>query len=817
MRKRSKLFLFPLALSVILSGVAIGGGFQRGLVGNQTILKAEDSTNNESTYTFTKEVSKDTSIKVDENITWKIAVTNKDSKKEPYYGHDATKGAQFGTGKNPIKELIFTSDNNKSVSEIIVNCSGASDTDATLNVTIGEQYTSASKSLTDTSTSYSLKPDSPVTGSITLSFKCTKKAIYVKSIIVKYGQQISTENKYVVSFDNDGNVTKSYVSDDGITKLEEPSKPTKDGYAFDGWYNGDTKWNFDDPVTEDMTLTAKFIDIEFTNIKDATEDGEIYRIKGKITSLANNSTAYIQNGDDAIELSQSSINVKEGNIVELKGKKGTSNEMPQLTDIFDIKTIEEEISFSTITDINHVSKENSARYVSLKGLKLASGFSGSGTKTAALKDSSIKLAYKNKDFVNNDPTKFKADDFVDITGNIEIYNTTTEIMIDSISYSETATVSFDSNGGNETIASQIILVGNKVVKPSDPTKNPTAEYRYSFAGWYTQKDDSGSLFDFDTAISTTDNFTLYAHWNAEKIPVQEIFKNIETKSSIGFNYTKTIEETEQAITDEAKTRNDITGTKFQTNGTKYNDNSIKLDTYGEYIQYNIQDTPITDITFSFDAKLNITGTIQNSTFTIIVYDKDEKEISTSGEGLTNTEYKTFSYKINKVCNGKSPSQIKLIYNKNSGNMGVKNINVSYSIMNKKDVYSDFNNAQLRFKNEFDVSNVEEVTKTGIFVTDDLTYDFDKATEALTVSEGKVFLDFENKTKKASWYVGVNIDESHFSTEIVAAGYIVVDGIYYFNNPSKYSIKTILEQYQKNEELSKDKKDIISSFYGTIAK
>ncbi len=47
-------------------------------------------------------------------------------------------------------------------------------------------------------------------------------------------------------------------------KLEKPEDPTKETtastiYAFDGWYNGDSKWNFEtDTVTGDVTLVAKF-------------------------------------------------------------------------------------------------------------------------------------------------------------------------------------------------------------------------------------------------------------------------------------------------------------------------------------------------------------------------------------------------------------------------------------------------------------------------------------------------------------------------------------------------------------------------------
>ena len=42
------------------------------------------------------------------------------------------------------------------------------------------------------------------------------------------------------------------------TALKEPANPTKSGYTFAGWYNGENKWNFDTPVTQPMTLTAKW-------------------------------------------------------------------------------------------------------------------------------------------------------------------------------------------------------------------------------------------------------------------------------------------------------------------------------------------------------------------------------------------------------------------------------------------------------------------------------------------------------------------------------------------------------------------------------
>ena len=41
-------------------------------------------------------------------------------------------------------------------------------------------------------------------------------------------------------------------------KLTEPTKPYKSAYTFDGWYNGEQKYDFDTPVFDEITLTAKW-------------------------------------------------------------------------------------------------------------------------------------------------------------------------------------------------------------------------------------------------------------------------------------------------------------------------------------------------------------------------------------------------------------------------------------------------------------------------------------------------------------------------------------------------------------------------------
>lgn len=69
----------------------------------------------------------------------------------------------------------------------------------------------------------------------------------------------SSERKYSVTFDGENAQEVSYDS-----LIAAPAAPTKPSdaqydYTFDGWYHGDTKWNFEtDKVTSDVALTSRF-------------------------------------------------------------------------------------------------------------------------------------------------------------------------------------------------------------------------------------------------------------------------------------------------------------------------------------------------------------------------------------------------------------------------------------------------------------------------------------------------------------------------------------------------------------------------------
>ncbi|MBO7582758.1 MAG: InlB B-repeat-containing protein [Treponema sp.] len=100
------------------------------------------------------------------------------------------------------------------------------------------------------------------------------------------------------------------------------------------------------------------------------------------------------------------------------------------------------------------------------------------------------------------------------------------------------TVEFDSMGGS-AVDSQIVVKGQKITLPQDPTKPENETEGFVFANWYTSTDGGNTLsespFDFNTPIKA--NLTLYAKWNSlsqdGKIPLTLEFINSGTLSVSG--------------------------------------------------------------------------------------------------------------------------------------------------------------------------------------------------------------------------------------------------------------------------------------------
>ena len=78
----------------------------------------------------------------------------------------------------------------------------------------------------------------------------------ITETITIYAKWTPEPTKYTVTFKNEDTETLVKVVKD--EKVPKPADPTKTGYNFLGWYEGDTKFDFNTAITADKTLTAKW-------------------------------------------------------------------------------------------------------------------------------------------------------------------------------------------------------------------------------------------------------------------------------------------------------------------------------------------------------------------------------------------------------------------------------------------------------------------------------------------------------------------------------------------------------------------------------
>lgn len=79
---------------------------------------------------------------------------------------------------------------------------------------------------------------------------------------------------YTVTFQSEGgSEVASQIR--ANTPAARPADPTKEGYTFIGWYNGESEWDFETPVTAVLTLTAKWQLNRYTITFDTAGGSEV--------------------------------------------------------------------------------------------------------------------------------------------------------------------------------------------------------------------------------------------------------------------------------------------------------------------------------------------------------------------------------------------------------------------------------------------------------------------------------------------------------------------------------------------------------------
>ena len=100
-------------------------------------------------------------------------------------------------------------------------------------------------------------------------------------------------------------------------------------------------------------------------------------------------------------------------------------------------------------------------------------------------------------------------------------------------WADEVTVTFDANGGSVTTTSKNIGVGETYGDLPTPTRTG-----YTFDGWNTDQDGTGSIITSTTNVSITENQTLYAMWTAKTIAVT-FYRNTSTSDTTTASQTFT--------------------------------------------------------------------------------------------------------------------------------------------------------------------------------------------------------------------------------------------------------------------------------------
>jgi hypothetical protein len=103
-------------------------------------------------------------------------------------------------------------------------------------------------------------------------------------LVSKYEQ---FDRLYKVTFDGENEQQLTYGA-----KIEAPADPIKEGYIFDGWYMGATKWNFDkdtlarpkghSPPTSQRKVSIRALSSSFCFTHESRTDSKLYRIYAHI-------------------------------------------------------------------------------------------------------------------------------------------------------------------------------------------------------------------------------------------------------------------------------------------------------------------------------------------------------------------------------------------------------------------------------------------------------------------------------------------------------------------------------------------------------
>ena len=329
----------------------------------------------------------------------------------------------------------------------------------------------------------------------------TAGEMYIKSIEVK-------KVEYTITFENEGETYATAKAEPNKTVSAPAENPTKEAtpnaaYVFDGWYNGETKFDFSTPITADLTLTAKYTSFVPTTKIDLSNE-----------SVANTylNNAWVKGSYDSTE-GAIVADLAQAPAMFYRGPAGMDNLY---------------IGESLYLDITYKTSANDPIIVSVSGGN-------------SLRDSAWTSQYIYKDHWTNIETdgtwqtlsldlSSSAYDFISVV-KLQSGGTAGEMWIKSIAVRQsTRTVTYLNEDGTTFDAQEVELDTVTTAPATNPTKAGTFDVEYVFNGWY----DGETKFDFSTLI--TADLTLTAKFTEQATAFEEIATTV-TGIHFGHNGT----------------------------------------------------------------------------------------------------------------------------------------------------------------------------------------------------------------------------------------------------------------------------------------
>lgn len=266
-----------------------------------------------------------------------------------------------------------------------------------------------------------------------------------------------------------------------------------------------------DPISDDMIPSGVKTISEAYGIADGTDDvsviGQVVYRYGKTGALNTTILEDVINGQIyGLQVYNKCDGCEVGDVVVVTGTINSYGGVKQLESVTGItKVIEnrEPIAAQEVT-ISQLGADYLSEYIYIKDITFGS-YSTSNTPVTDAHGRSINI-YQAASL----PSGVSEEDIKGVYACCSAYNTVYQLRngsSDDYVIKAKYTVSFDTKGGAETIASQEVVRGGTASTPTPPTKTG-----YIFGGWYSSDTyNAGSKWDFASNTVST-NTTLLAKW-----------------------------------------------------------------------------------------------------------------------------------------------------------------------------------------------------------------------------------------------------------------------------------------------------------------